>query len=261
MGEKGYAFFVFFIAKIMLNTLILQSHRQPLPAEWMQECIASVQAWAKSNCFDYAFIGDELFDYVSDSILEKTKAQRVIATDLARLKALKSYLAKGYETVVWCDADFLIFLPEKLHLPDEKYAVGREVWVQNEKNNIKKLTAHVKVHNAFMMFKKGNSFLNFYIDTAERLLVNNIGSMPPQFIGPKLLTAVHNVAQCPVLESAGMLCPLVIKDIANGGGSALDFLQKKSLQPMAAANLCGSLFEKGEVSADEVNKCIRNLLE
>ena len=245
----------------MLNTLILQSHRQPLPAKWIQECLNSVQNWSESNNFDYKFIGDELFKYVSDSILEKTKAQRVIATDLARLKALKSYLSKGYETVVWCDADFLIFLPEKLQLPDEKYAVGRAVWVQNAKNNSKKLTAHVKVHNAFMMSKKGNSFLDFYIDTAEGLLKNNVGSMPPQFIGPKLLTAIHNVAQCPVLESVGMLSPLVIKNISNGGGSALDLLQKKSLQPMAAANLCGSLFEKGEVSAEEVNKCIRKLLE
>ncbi len=245
----------------MLNTLILQSHRQPLPAKWFQECLNSVHNWSESNNFDYKFIGDELFEYVSDSILEKTKMQRVIATDLARLKALKSFLAEGYETVVWCDADFLIFLPEKLHLPNEKYAVGREVWVQNAKINSKKLTAHVKVHNAFMMFKKGNSFLDFYIDTAERLLINNIGSMPPQFIGPKLLTAIHNVAQCPVLESAGMLSPLVIKDIANGGGSALDLFQQKSSQPMAAANLCSSLFEKGEVSADEVDKCIRKLLE
>ena len=244
----------------MLNVLILQSHRQPLPAAWMQKCLSSVQSWSELNNFDYKFIGDELFEYVSDSIVEKTKTQRVVTTDLARLKALKNYLAEGYETVVWCDADFLIYKPEKLHLPNEKYAVGREVWVQKAKNNSKKLTAHVKVHNAFMMFKTGNSFLDFYIDTAECLLLRNKGSMPPQFIGPKLLTAIHNVAQCPVLESAGMLSPLVIKDIANGGGLALDLFQQSSSQPMAAANLCSSLFEKGEMSVDEVYKCIRKLL-
>lgn len=240
----------------MLKTLVLQSHRKPLPTKWVQKCIDSVKSWAALNNFSYKFIGDELFGYVSDEILEKTKSQRVIATDLARLKALKKYLAEGYETVVWCDADFLVFLPEKFHLPDEAYAVGREVWIQDENNDSKKHTAHIKVHNAFMMYKKGNSFLDFYIDTAERLLLSNNGSMPPQFIGPKLLTAIHNVAQCPVLESAGMLSPLVIKDIAKGGGRALELFQKKSTQPICAANLCNSLFESGAYSANTIEKCI-----
>ncbi len=245
----------------MTKTLVLQSHQLPLPAKWMQKCVDSVKNWAETNSFDYKFIGDELFDHVSAEILEKTKNQRVIATDLARLIALKSYLAEGYETVVWCDADFLIFFPEKFNLPDEKYVIGREVWVQNADEALNKLTAYVKVHNAFMMYKQENAFLDFYIDTAERLLAKNKGSMPPQFIGPKLLTAIHNVVQCPVLEAAGMLSPLVIKDIANGGGSALDLFQQKSSQPIAAVNLCGSLFEKGEVSAGEIDSCILELLK
>ena len=245
----------------MSKTLVLQSHRQPLPAIWMQTCINSVKHWAELNNYDYKFIGDELFDYVSDAILEKTKTQRVIATDLARLKALKDYLSEDYETVVWCDADFLVFMPEKFHLPDENYAVGREVWIQSTNDNSKKLTAHVKVHNAFMMFRKDNSFLDFYIDTAERLLLSNNGSMPPQFIGPKLLTAIHNVAQCPVLETAGMLSPLVIEDIAKGGGSALKLFKKKSPQPIAAANLCNSLFERNEYSTDSIESCVTALKE
>ena len=243
----------------MLKILVLQSHRQPLPAIWMQSCISSVKRWADQNNFDYKFIDDELFNYVSELILNKTRAQRVIATDLARLKALKYYLDEGYEAVVWCDADFLIFSPEKFHLPDEKYAVGREVWIQFTNGNSKKLTAHIKVHNAFMMFKKGNSFLDFYIDTAERLLLSNNGSMPPQFIGPKLLTAIHNVAQCPVLESAGMLSPLVIEDIAKGGGLALELFKKKSSQPITAANLCNSLFERDEYSTDNIESCVTAL--
>ena len=243
----------------MLKTLVLQSHRQPLPAKWVQTCISSVKYWAELNDYDYKFIGDELFDYVSDVILEKTKTQRVIATDLARLIALKNYLDKGYETVVWCDADFLIFSADDFHIPDDNYAVGREVWIQSTKDSPKKLTAHIKVHNAFMMFKKGNSFLDFYIDTAERLLLSNNGSMPPQFIGPKLLTAIHNVAQCPVLESAGMLSPLVIEDIAKGGGSALELFKKRSPQPITAANLCNSLFERDEYSTDSIESCVTAL--
>ncbi|MFK7816467.1 MAG: hypothetical protein AB8B92_09025 [Gammaproteobacteria bacterium] len=243
----------------MPKTLVLQSHRQPLPAQWLQICIDSVRSWASINNYDYKFIGDELFDYVSNDVLNKTKNQIVIATDLARLLALKKYLKDGYEVVVWCDADFLIFLPAQFVLPDENYAVGREVWVQSAHDNPKKLIAYIKVHNAFMMFKKGNPFLEFYIDTAERLVLKNMGNMPPQYIGPKLLTAIHNVVQCPVLESAGMLSPLVIKDITNGGGEALDLFQRKSTQPIAAANLCNSLYEDDAYSANSMEKCIQVL--
>lgn len=245
----------------MSKTLILQSHRQPLPAQWIQKCLDSVRYWAAINNFEYKYIGDELFEHVSNRVLEKTKTQRVIATDLARLRVLNKYLHDGYEVVVWCDADFFIFTPEEFHLPDENYSVGREVWVQNDSKDIKKIIAHIKVHNAFMMFKKGNSFLEFYADVAENLVLSNEGSMSPQFIGPKLLTAIHNVVQCPVLESAGMLSPLVIKDIAIGGGTALELLKKKSVQPIAAANLCASLYSKNEVTAEEINVCMSNLVK
>ncbi len=240
----------------MQKTLVLQSHRQPLLFEWIQRCVDSVKNWSELNKYEYKCIGDELFDYVSVEVLEKTKNQQVIATDLARLKALQDCLFNGYDRVVWCDADFLIFSPSEFNLPDESYAVGREVWIQNANNSSNKLTAHIKVHNAFMMFNKGNSFLDYYTDTAERLLMKNQGSMPPQFIGPKLLTAIHNVAQCPVLESAGMFSPQVIKDIANGDGPALALFKQKSSQPIAAANLCNSLFGQGEYSTNTVMKCI-----
>lgn len=121
-----------------------------------------------------------------------------------------------------------------------------------------------------MMYRKGSTFLDFYTDTAERLLMKNQGSMPPQFIGPKLLTAIHNVVQCPVLETAGMLSPLLIKDIvngangangANGDGRALELFYKKSVQKIAAANLCYSLNEKGEINNEQLEACIAILLE
>jgi hypothetical protein len=242
----------------MVTTLVLQSHRQPLPAKWLHDCTESVKYWAALNHYDYKFIGDELFDYVSSRVLKKTKSQRVIATDLARLIALQKSLNDGYERVIWCDADFLIFSPENFDLPDEPYAIGREVWIQSD-DGFKRITAYIKVHNAFLMFKSINPFLEFYIDSAERLVLNNNGSVPPQFIGPKLLTAIHNIVQCPVLESAGMLSPLVIKDIAAGGGRALDLFNEKSSNPIYAANLCNSLYESGAYSANTLEKCINAL--
>ena len=244
----------------MSSTLVIQSHAQPLSTDWIQTCIDSVKFWSKLNEYEYKFIDDALFEYVSIHIYEKTKKQKIIATDLARLKVLQTYLCKGYETVIWCDADFIIFNPQQFKLSNDDYLLGREVWVQNDIKNQKKLTVHKKVHNAFMMYRKGNVFLDFYTDAAERLLLQNMGAMPPQYIGPKLLTALHNIVQCPVLETAGMLSPIVVKDIVKGGGDALSLFLKESPLPIFAANVCNSLYERGEYSTNVITECLQVLI-
>jgi len=244
----------------MSKTIVIQSHFLPLPTDWLQTCIDTVRHWANINKFEYKFIDDELFNYVSEKVTQKTKDQIVVATDLARLKVLQAFLEKNYETVIWCDADFIIFNPQQFKLPNEPYALGREVWVQEDMNKSKRLSVNSKVHNAFMMFRKGNVFLDFYAETAEKLIMKNTGTMPPQFIGPKLLSALHNIAQCPVLETAGMLSPLVVQDIAKGGGEALELFVKKSPNSIHAANICNSLYQRGEYSTDTVTKCISALI-
>jgi len=196
---------------------------------------------------------------VPADLMEKTKEQRVIATDLARLMVLKDALGKGYGTVVWLDADFLIFDPENFILPEEPYAVGREVWVQYVKQG--KLKVFNKVHNAFLMFRQGNGFLDFYTETAERLLRQNQGSIPDQFIGPKLLSALHNVSHLPVLESAGLFSPLVVKDILRGGGAALELFVDHSTHSIAAANLCTSSCDRGHISSVEMEQLIEVLIK
>jgi len=187
-------------------------------------------------------------------LLEKTRGQKVIATDLARLRVLQQALQEGYKTVIWLDADFLVFDPARFVLPDADFAVGREVWVQHDRDG--KLKVYRKVHNAFLMFRAGNPFLDFYVDTARRLLSRNQGAMSPQYIGPKLLTALHNVALLPVLESAGMLSPPVCRDIIRGGGAALDLFMENSTQPVAAANLCVSSCDKGELTAGDMERLV-----
>lgn len=242
----------------MPNTLIVQSHRSPLPFAWLERCLASVRGWSDVHGYAYRLIGDELFAGVPEPLLEKTRGQTVIATDLARLLVLRDALSSGYETVVWLDADVLVFDPGTLVLPEESCAVGREVWVQHDRHG--RLKAYKKVHNAFLLFRRGNSLLDFYLDTAMRLLMRNEGSMPPQFIGPKLLTALHNVAVLPVLESIGMLSPLVIKDILAGHGDALSLFEQHSPAMPAAVNLCSSSCERNEVSNDEMSRVIDRLL-
>ena len=243
----------------MHDTLVIQSHRAPLPSPWIERCLASVRDWCAVSRYDYRFMGDELFDGVPDALREKTHRQKVVATDLARLLMLQDALKEGYRTVIWLDADFLVFDAPAFAIPELPCAVGREVWVQHDRHG--RLKVYTKVHNAFLMFRKGNSLLDFYTDTAQRLLSLNDGTMPAQYIGPKLLTALHNVAALPVLETAGMLSPLVCKDIIQGGGSALDRFIASSSQPVAAANLCASSCERDEVSDHEMEQLIDVLLD
>ncbi len=242
-----------------MSTVVLQSHRSPLPREWLGHCIDSVKMWCAENCYEYQFIGDELFEDVPQSIMDKTHGQLTIASDLARLLRLRELL-KHHRRVVWCDADFLIFNPKKFVLPRSKFALGREVWIQHKDGRENKLVSHTKVHNAFLMFERDNVFLDFYIDAATRLVDLNTGTMSPQYIGPKFLTGIHNVAQCPVLETAGMLSPLVVNAVEKGSGPALELFRRRSPQPIAAANLCDSLCASGELSPATIERSIERLL-
>jgi len=258
------------------QTLVIQSHREPLPHAWLRPCINSAKNWAKQHRYDYHFIGDEIFDTLPAWVLEKTQSQKVIATDLARLKCLQYFLTAGYQRVIWIDADFLIFAPDDFQLPKfdahpEGYALGREVWVQPKtigqeptNNKVLKFKAYKKVHNAFLLFDaqfgQRNSFLDFYSSHAERLLKHISGQMPPQFIGPKLLTALHNVVQCPVQENAGMLSPWVINDILAGDGPALKLFRDKSPQPLAGANLCSSLANSAALTDRALEQVVAQLL-
>jgi len=236
----------------------MQSHQSPLPYPWIESCLDSVRQWCMLSEYEYRFIGDELFDSLTGVLSEIALSQRVVASDLARLLILQKALDEGFETVIWLDADFLIFNPSEFDIPEQPYAVGREVWVQNDKHG--RLKAFKKVHNAFLMFRRRNSFLSFYIETAERLLLLNQGAISPQFIGPKLLTAIHNVAILPVMETAAMFSPMVINGFLQGQGMALDLFKKNSIESPAGANLCISSCDRNEVSESEMQQLINLLL-
>ena len=68
-----------------MSTLVIQSHRTPLPAAWLQPCLDSVRDWALGNKFEYRFLGDEIFSPLSEAILQKTADRLPAASDLARL--------------------------------------------------------------------------------------------------------------------------------------------------------------------------------
>ena len=220
-----------------MKTIVYQSQAPSKLGGWMQRCCESVQAWAYDMDAEYRFLDDELFGYAERALQEKFANQPVILSDVARLRLMQSGLAEGYDRVIWCDADLLIFRPESLRLGTMPHAVGREVWVQWSAD---KLKSYRKVHNAFLMATSEDSFLPFYADSAEALLTAAEGPLVPQFIGPKYLTAQHNIRALHVQEDVGMLSPLALADIVREGGDALRRMLEGHPQGLNAVNLCAS---------------------
>lgn len=241
----------------MTDTLVIQSHRSPLPFDWLEICIESVSGWARQYGFDYRFLGDEIFEALDPDLYEKTASCPAMASDLARLHALRQALDAGYRRSIWLDADFLVFAPDDFRLPDADFVVGRQIWVQPDKHGRPRV--YRGVHNALLMFARGNAMLDFYLATAERLVRLNRGSVPPQFVGPKLLTALHNIARFPVMESATMLSPAVMRDLLRGGGDALRRWRDESPEPAAGANMCSSLTEREGFEATDMKRLIDTL--
>lgn len=227
----------------MTTTLVLQSCPAAEAEGWLAGCMRSVRQWAEAAGHTWRWLDDALFDFLPAALRPGGRITPVIASDLARLAWAQQVLRSGEaRQVLWLDADVLVFRPDALHLPEADHAVAREVWVQADGGG--GWRAHRKVHNAALFFRADaggrNTFLDFYTDTATRLLQRNTGGMPPQFIGPKLLTALHNVVQLPVMENIGMISPVLAADLLGAGNGALACYRRRNPVPLAAANLCRS---------------------
>jgi hypothetical protein len=245
-----------------MKTIVYQSHAPRKIKAWMRLCLQSVQAWAESQHAEYQFIDDALFDLVPTDIKEKYSNQPVVLSDLARLRLIQKAFTEGYERTLWVDTDVLIFAPERLLFSGKNHMVGREVWVQERDGQPK---AYKKVHNAFLSFTATDSFLPFYADAAEAFLRKAKAPVVPQFIGPKFLTAQHNLVGLHVEEKAGMLSPLALADVLKGGGPALSKTVSGHCEPLAAVNMSAS-YEGRESdgvcnSEDDYERAVALLLE
>lgn len=225
-----------------MKTVVHQSFRTVDQPDWIGRCLGGVRDWAAARGYEYRFTGDELFDLLPDDFRAKATGRLPILSDLGRLIMARNLLAEGFERTVWVDADVLIFDPGNFDIDiEEDFAFCREVWIQPDgKGGIKVFR---NVHNAVSVFVAGNSFLEFYIDACRRVVgrIEGEAGLVNQLVGPKLLSTLHNMIGYPVMQHIGMLSPLVIRDIDQGGGPALDLLVREKPAPMQAANLCSSL--------------------
>lgn len=239
--------------------VVLQSCPAGERGGWLGQCLASVEHWATRRGYDYRFCDDALFNWLPAELRRKTAAQPVIASDLARLAWMQATLDNGAAAVVWLDADVYVSRPADLDLPSADFAPGREVWVQRDGHGLR---SYRKVHNAALLARRGTPVLPYYRRAAEQILrAHRPGYMVPQLLGPKLLTALHNIAPFEVWESVGMLSPAVAGDLLTGGGQALERFMADSGAWPAAINLCRSSVSGGSLAADDMPRLIEQITQ
>lgn len=231
--------------------------------------MASVESWASGEGWSYRCSGDELFNFVSDDIRAKFADQKPLLADIARLNWARQLFddEKELERVIWLDADVIVFAPDKLVIdPAWDFAVGRQVWIQPDDDGA--LKTYRQVHNAILVMRRDTPALDFIRQTALKIATRHTGPAASQLLGPKLLTALHNIVGFDVVESVGMASPLVIRDIIASkrpaGTSALDELRRASGSELGAVNLCAS-YRNREIdgvylSDDDFAGCVETLL-
>jgi hypothetical protein len=207
----------------------------------MHLCLESVHGWAQKQGHQYRFVGDEIFERVPRWYRDKVGGKLPVATDYGRLILIQEALKEGFDTVIWLDADVLVFDPSLYISFEGSCAFGQEVWVQAEGDGY---TAHRNVHNAFCAFRQNSVTLPFLLETMESLIRRvDPNHLAPQLVGPKLLTALHSLCDFSLVPEVGALSPSVVADIVIGKGAALDMLRRRSEVKPKAVNLCASLIE------------------
>ena len=226
--------------------LVMQSYRDHDVPGWIQQCLVSVQQWASLSGETYHCAGDaELLSCLPTAFRKKLDGRWPMLADLGRLKLAQQALDNGEERVVWIDADVFVLRPDKPMVPEDLpngYAFGREFWIEAS-GKVRK-----GVHNAICVFEQGNPFLEYYIHACERIVAEHTGEqLAPQLLGPKFLKMQSNLLKMDLLDSVGMVSPVVTANFLVGDGEL--WRKQLELQDPAAVNLCGSLMQGSEANS------------
>jgi hypothetical protein len=224
--------------------LVLQSYRTHAVPAWIEQCLASVRAWAAAAGHDYEFVDDQLFELVPGWFRERCGAQLLPQTDLARLLLMRARLQAGAPRVIWLDADVLVCAPTRLHLEGvDGFAFCAETWLDRDPAGA--LRTERRVNNAAMVMDVGNPVLDFYIHACLATAAHRApGTIAKLAFGPQLLVRLAQVAPLPVIGCVGMMSPELARELATGGGGAACAAYGAARGgAIGAINLCASLVD------------------
>ena len=247
-----------------MKTIVLQSFRTTGVPDAIARCLRSVEDWARQRGYAYRFIDDSLFDDVPDWFRDKVAGDLLPMSDIARLQWMQRLLDDGCDRVIWLDADVLVFDPDRFIIDIEsEYAVGREIWVRRGGRD--RLLVTAGLHNAALVFCRANSFLDFYRHACEAIVAGATAAILSHQIGPDLLNRFADIIGDRVTPDVALFSPLVMSNIAKGGGRAIAAHGEAFAGPIRAANLCLSFLrrESSGVVIDEgvLNRAVDRLLE
>ncbi len=218
--------------------LVYQSYRTSNVPRWINRCLHSVKNWAAGNEYGYRFTGDEIFDMVPEWYFKKVNGNIQLATDLARLVLARKYLEEGFDEVIWVDADMLVFDPEHFNLHVQGlFSFCREIWMDQDLDG--NVIHQEKINNSISVFKKGNTFLDFYHDACLRI-VDSREELLPVSVGTEFLTNLNALFPLPLLLNVGIISPALAYDLVHNGSRFIKPYIEWHGQPVMAANLCGS---------------------
>ncbi len=247
----------------MQQVLVLQSFHESAVTGWIGECVDSVRQWCEAQGYAYKFQGDTLFDLLPPWYRDKVGARTPIAADLARLMWIRDELAQAqHELVAWLDADMLVLQPAQLQLTAATSCVfGQEFWVQQKGVQQKGARYYVRknVHNAYCAFRPHCPVLPFLIEAVQRMVRRvDAAHMAPQFVGPKLLTHLHNTVGFELDARFGALSPELISALLQGDTAPYEQMLAQMPSPLMAANLCASLQDPADA---DTSKAMQKLIE
>lgn len=222
-----------------MNVAVLQSYPTQQVPVWIRQTLASVRDWAGLHGYHYVFTDDAFFDYAPAWVRQRCKTQFFPITDIARLHYIQAYLDKGYQRVVWVDADVLVFDPKKLDIRQPGcHAFSREVMLHCLSDGSIRIGA-LGLNNAVMYFDQGSPVLPLYLDAAENCLRQTPAeAITRTIIGPQLLQRLDATHPLTRMNNIGLFTPALLQDLARGSTRWWHAWQQAHGYPLAAANLC-----------------------
>ena len=235
-------------------TVVFQAWVGPRPPRFIERCLASTQAWARSRGFDYRMLGDEFFDVLPGWYRESMASHVVQQTDLARLVYARETLVAGAARAVWIDADVLVFDPDAFELdaPDG-FALCREAWMQPGEGG---LASVFVVNQAIVVADRLHPLLDYLIWATESLVRDRPSNVRRFGTATTMLTWIHRATPMPLLTNLAMMNPMMLREIARGdaGPVTREYVRRHGY-PTQAANLTLSMVgdDHQGVSASEAD--------